>query len=284
MSHVDNFSEANRVLVTKSKTSFYWAMRLLSQEKRDAMYAIYSFCRIIDDIADQDGASNSEKLHSLNIWRQEIKDLFNNKINPNNPIIQGLSLACKKFSLRQENFEAIIDGMEMDIDKPICRPTMDELDLYCARVASAVGMLCIKVFGLEEKIGDLISFHLGRALQLTNILRDLDEDMQRERLYLPEELLNEYGIKDMSPQKILAHPNINNVCRKLAFVAEQHFKEANHLTNSCPRTLTKPIRLISAYYNKILFKLIDRGWKNCTVPVKISKFNKIVLILRYSFL
>jgi phytoene synthase len=183
------------------RSSFYMAMRVLPREQRDAMYEIYRFCRAVDDLADDEGPWDARRA-GLDLWRARIDALF-----PGTPanapagtpdaaalVPAGLRTATRQFALRKDDFIAVIDGMQMDLDADIQAPSFAVLDLYCDRVASAVGRLSTQVFGLDRAQGVALAYHLGRALQFTNILRDLDEDMSIHRLYLPREALIEAGI------------------------------------------------------------------------------------------
>src|SRR5439155_16923262 len=126
----------------------------------------------------------------------------------------------------REDFHAVIDGMEMDAAADSCAPDLATLDRYCGRVAGAVGHLSVHVFGDASPAAHEVADSLGRALQLTNILRDLDEDAQRGRLYLPREILERHGIRDTEPAQVLRHPALPAACRELAAIAESHFVEA----------------------------------------------------------
>ena len=138
-----------------------------------------------------------------------------------------LAPAVAHYGLRQEDFLAVLDGMDMDVAEDIVAPDLATLDLYCDRVASAVGRLSIKVFGMEEGPGFELAHHLGRALQLTNILRDIDEDAAIGRLYLPREYLEEMDCcRQMDPAAIVAKPEIDAVCRKVAGLAHHHYDKA----------------------------------------------------------
>src|SRR5580698_7983643 len=194
-----------------SGSSFYAAMRILPREQREAMFQIYSFCRQVDDIADSDGP-REERLAAIQQWRDDIDALYHG--NPP-PRLKDYVASVRNFGLKREDFLAIIDGMEMDIPKDIRAPDMATLDLYCDRVASAVGRLSVRVFGLAEDDGILLAHHLGRALQLTNILRDIDEDAGIGRLYLPLEGLLHAGITSNDPQKVIADPALPKVCAPL---------------------------------------------------------------------
>ena len=138
-----------------------------------------------------------------------------------------------RYKLRRADFHAVIDGMEMDAAEDIRAPDLATLDLYCGRVAGAVGHLSVHVFGVASAGAHDVADSLGRALQLTNILRDLDEDAQRGRLYLPRELLERHGIASTDPLAILRHPALPAVCRDLADIAERHFAEAARAMARC---------------------------------------------------
>src|SRR5258706_590625 len=185
---------------TASGSSFYAAMRILPRAQREAMFQIYSFCRQVDDIADSDGP-RPERLAALQQWRDDIAALYQGHPPPR---LKDYVTSVKTFGLRREDFLAIVDGMEMDVPQDIRAPDMATLDLYCDRVASAVGRLSVRVFGLPEDDGILLAHHLGRALQLTNILRDIDEDAALGRLYLPRERLLLAGITGDDPQTVIA--------------------------------------------------------------------------------
>jgi len=160
------------------KSSFYLAMRILEPARRDAMYAIYTFCRAVDDIADDEG-DRAMRRDALDDWRRDLDELYAGRILPRTPF----SRTPSALQSRPRRFQAVIDGMMMDVEEDICAPEWEKLELYCDRVASAVGRLSVRAFGLVDDNGPelstgpkLLAYHLGRALQLTNILRDLDED------------------------------------------------------------------------------------------------------------
>ena len=194
-----------------SGSSFYAAMRILPREQRQAMFQIYSFCRQVDDIADSDGPREA-RLAALQQWRDDIDALYRGHPPPR---LRDYAASVQGFGLEREDFLAIIDGMEMDVPQDIRAPDLATLDLYCDRVASAVGRLSVRVFGLPHQDGILLAHHLGRALQLTNILRDIDEDAAIGRLYLPREGLLDAGIASTDPLKVAAEPALPKVCAPL---------------------------------------------------------------------
>ena len=269
-------------IVKASGTSFYWAMRRLPPPKRSGMYAIYAFCREVDDIADDIIGAGAEerKRQKLGEWREEIQHVFAGRAQT----IVGLALlpAIKNFSLRQEDFSSVIAGMEMDAGNSVRIENMDELTLYCDRVASAVGRLSTRVFGLEPQIGDRLAFNQGQALQLTNILRDIDEDAERERLYLPLELLSSHGIKETADLAVvMKNPEVRHVCEYLACVAERHFQQALSIINSCERDSVRPAAMMLQVYHRVFKKLVRSGWKPPRPRVSLGTLAKLRVMFRY---
>ena len=177
------------------------------------MFAIYAFCRKVDDIADDGIGTRPERHEKLEAWRDDLDALYAGQTPAR---VAFLAPAVAQFGLRKEDFLTILDGMDMDVAEDIVAPDLATLDLYCERVASAVGRLSIKVFGMEEGPGFELAHHLGRALQLTNILRDIDEDAAIGRLYLPREYLFAAGFKSLDPKMVVSDPQVDGVCRAVA--------------------------------------------------------------------
>ncbi|MGI9169848.1 MAG: presqualene diphosphate synthase HpnD, partial [Caulobacteraceae bacterium] len=238
-------------------SSFYAAMRLLPAAERAAMFAIYAFCRQVDDIADEPGPSAGERRAALDAWRRDLVALY-----AGSPPARTADLVepVRRFALRQEDFLAVIDGMAMDVGEPFRAPDFDRFDLYCDRVASAVGRLSARVFGMDDAPGRALAHHLGRALQFTNILRDLDEDAAMGRLYLPVEALAEAGVTEREPAAVLADPAVDRACRWLARRAREHYRQADRVLANRPAGRLIAPRLMSAVYREILARMERAGW------------------------
>ena len=249
-------------------SSFYAAMRLMPKAERDAMFAIYAFCRAVDDIADDGVGTRAERHQALEAWRADLQSLYRGNAGGRAAFLADI---VGRYRLRLEDFLAIIDGMEMDVAEDISGPSLATLDLYCDRVASAVGRLSVRVFGMEEAPGLALAHDLGRALQLTNILRDLDEDSRAGRLYLPREYLAEAGIATRDPAKALANPAIDRVCRKLAQLAHTHYAQAARLMRGRPKGRVRTPRLMSAVYSEILREMEKAGWAPPRRRVSLGK-------------
>ena len=264
--------------VETAGTSFYWAMRLLPKHRRNGMYAVYAFCREVDDIADGDRPVD-HKVAALAAWRQEIDALYAG--HPRHLVAQALRELTVRYHLRQRDFLSIIDGMEMDARQDIRAPDLAMLDLYCSRVASAVGHLSVHVFGDPSDAAHAVAESLGRALQLTNILRDLDEDAGRGRLYLPREFLDRHGIRATDPTAVLRYPALPAVCREVAAIAEEHFRESFHAMERCSRRAMRPAAVMAAIYHATLSALLRSGWREPATRVSVSSPVKLWLALRH---
>jgi len=264
---------------TASGSSFYAAMRILPREQREAMFQIYSFCRQVDDIADSDGP-REQRLAALQQWRADIDALYQGHPPAR---LRDYAASVQQFGLEREDFLAIVDGMEMDIPQDIRAPDLATLDLYCDRVASAVGRLSVRVFGLPRGDGIQLAHHLGRALQLTNILRDIDEDAAIGRLYLPKEGLLQAGITSTDPLVVAADPRLPKVCAPLVERARGHFAEADAIMARNSRRAVRAPRIMSKYYGAILKLLVARGFANPRSPVRLNKVARIAILLRHAF-
>jgi presqualene diphosphate synthase len=277
----DDPRAAIRARVAAAGTSFYWAMRLLPEARREAMFAVYAFCRDVDDIADSDDPP-AVKRAELARWRRDIETIYTRPMGTGLPRV--LAEIAATYKLRREDFLAVIDGMEMDAAADLRAPALAELDLYCDRVASAVGRLSVRIFGTDSPAADRVAGSLGRALQLTNILRDLEEDAARGRLYLPRELLSAQGIAEREPRVVLRHPRLGAVCEQLAEIAERHFAEARSAMRDCPRRAMRPAAVMGAVYHAILVRLRRRGWTDVARDVKLPQSLKFWLALRHGLL
>lgn len=265
-------------VVANARTSFYWAMRVLPAQKREAMFAVYAFCRVVDDIADGD-TPRPAKLAALQSWRAEIDRLFAGR--PSHPIACALKGPVARYGLERADFLAIIDGMEMDSADTIIAPSRTELELYCARVAGAVGLLSVRIFGARGNDARALAENLGLAVQLTNILRDLGEDSGLGRVYLPRELLDAHGIAITSPADILHHPNLPAVCADLAATASRRFATAYRLIQSNDRRTLRPALVILMLYRNLLDKLVARNFARPEERVSLSTLEKLWIALRY---
>jgi len=252
-------------------------MKILPPDRRFAMFAIYAFCREVDDIADGD-AGVADIGAALGAWHERIGRLYEGEMR--GALDRVLVAAIRRYGLRQADFDAVIDGMAMDDEaSPIVAPDEKTLDLYCDRVASAVGRLSVRAFGDSSEAADRVAHHLGRALQLTNILRDLAEDSVRGRLYLPRDLLERYDVPLDPVEAMYAH-GLEPVCRIVAARARDRFRDARVAMGQCDRRAMRPARMMAASYSVVLEALERRGWRDVEASIGRVKLRRAARALR----
>lgn len=264
--------------MSRRRSSFYWAMRLMPAERRQAMFAVYAYCRALDDIADGP-APTAEKLAALAEWRAAVGALEAGEAPPI-PEIAALAEPRRRFGLETGPLLALVEGMEMDARGAMVAPSMTELDRYTYCVAGAVGLLAIRIFGEPE--ARAFALALGDALQLTNILRDLTEDAARGRLYLPRELLARAGITRTEPAAVIADPRTADACALVAERAKARFRAAADAMPADPAPL-RPALVMAAVYRRLLDRLARRGWaqERLAERVRVPEHQRLWIAFRH---
>jgi squalene synthase HpnD len=259
-------------------SSFYWAMRLMPREKREAMFALYRYCRGLDDIADGNDSIEC-KLAALDAWRQAVDRLFDGG-DPALPEVAALAPLIWRFDLDREPLEAVIRGMEMDARGEMRAPPLDTLRAYCYCVAGAVGLSAVRIFGAPGTSAREFALALGEALQLTNILRDVREDVGHARLYLPREFLLDAGIASIEPAGVLGHPALGQVCERVGGLAEERFRAAREALPVDPRPL-RPAMIMMGVYSRLLERLRRQRWLPAAEPVRVPDGERLWIALRH---
>jgi len=271
----------NRI-VKKSGSSFFWSMRLLPRAKREAMYTIYAFCRHIDDIVDGD-LPVKEKQELINAWREEIDNIYDKKV-PATEIGRKIYKNCMRFKLPKEEFLKLIDSISMDLPKPLQAPKLEDFLKYCRGVAGVPGNLSLRIFGCnDENLIEELATSLGNALQITNILRDVKEDAQANRLYIPKEYLKKAAITSKKPNEVLVNKNLSIAREELAKMAAEDYAKANQIIPFLDKETARPVRAITAIYKKYFDIMQNRGWEVVSPKPRISRFSKLSLALRAYF-
>lgn len=267
--------------VKRSGTSFAAGMAILPKKRREAMHAVYAFCREVDDIADDDGATRAERMRRLGGWREEIDRLYDGR--PQFPAGVALLEPVRSFQLPKREFLMMIEGMEMDAEGPIVAPTMEKLLAYTRRVAGSVGLLSMPCFGAPKNTAaDEFALSLGDALQLTNILRDVAEDAAIGRLYLPAELLDRHDVpKD--PALVVGAAGLAAVASDVGALAKEKFTAARTALKHLDWRIVRPALLMMGVYQAYLAKLETRGWDRIGAPISINGAEKLMIAARWYF-
>lgn len=273
-----------RAVTRAAGSSFYWGMRILPEDRRDAMFAVYSFCREVDDIADGDDPVE-DKRRQLDAWRREIDALYApDQVGSDTHVLRALARAIRLYHLEKKDFFDVISGMEMDTDETIVAPDCERLQLYCDRVAGAVGLLSVQIFGDSSETAQKFALALGTALQLTNILRDLKDDAAMGRLYLPREQLVAHGVPIDTPDEILGHPKLPEICASVAERARDKYAEADLLLAQSDARALKPAVVMMMNYRRVLDRMIANRWRDLDDDAGLSKPEKLWITLRYGLL
>lgn len=268
-------------LVTRSRSSFALGMRSLSKTRREAIYAVYAFCRVVDDIADEPGDTIHKK-QLLQDWRMEIDALYEG--SPSSLIGKALAQPVRLFDIPKQEFCLMIDGMEQDVDGPVNNLDTKALLGYTRRVAGTAGMMSIRVFGVADIAArDRFALNLADAFQLTNILRDIEEDAKLGRLYLPIDILEKHGIETNDPLKISTHAKLRDVCRDIGFIARARFNEARRALDDLNGQPLRPALMMMGVYEGYLDQMEAADFVRNPTLNKMSKWRKLYRGLRYAF-
>ncbi len=262
-----------------SGSSFYNSFRFLPKDKRRAITALYAFCREVDDVVDECSDANVART-TLNWWRNEVAAIYLGK--PQHPVTQALVPIVKQFNLAQEHFLEIIDGMEMDLDQPRYAD-FKALQLYCYRVASVVGLLSVEIFGYTDRQTLKYAHDLGIALQLTNIIRDVGEDARRNRIYLPQDELQQFGV---TSEDILHARETEGFQKLMAFQIERarhYYQQALDHLPAVDRKAQRTGLIMAAIYRATLDEVVASGCHVLKERVSLTPTYKLWLAFKAWF-
>ncbi len=266
-------------ITRKSASNLALAFILLPKEKRSAMTALYAFCREVDDIADEENVPVAARREQLAAWREDVRKACSGG-EARFPVIREMRPFIGAHRLPFELFDDLIRGVEMDLDIIRYR-TFAELEQYCYRVASVVGLLSIEVFGYRDPVCRDYAVHLGKALQLTNILRDVHNDAARGRIYLPLDELAKTGVTE---REIMEGPYTQryfDLARLVADRARSFYRAARESLPATERKSMATAELMGSVYWRILKKLEKRKFDVFShEPARLNKLHKALLILR----
>jgi phytoene synthase len=262
----------------KSRSNFYYAFLTLPRPPREALYAVYAFCRTVDDIADLGGDAEAQR-RDLALWRREVARCYEPGAVPTLPIARQLAEAVRVYGLPRAALEAIIEGCEMDLRRTTYE-SAEDLYPYCYRVASAVGLCCIEIFGYTDPRAREYAVHLGMALQLTNILRDVGADAQAGRVYLPQEDLRKFGV---TVEDLVAGRHTEAFTRLMAHEADRardFYRRARETFPIADARSLVPAQIMGRIYYALLREIEARGFRVFGERVSVPTARKVAIALR----
>lgn len=269
-------SETAKQISKKSKSSFYYAFNLLPEDKRDAMNTVYAFCRKTDDIVDENSDSMDLKYEKLRKWRIEFEKSFTG--HSEFMLLNKLGTTISKFNIPLDPFFELIKGMEMDLQKDRYK-SFDDLQLYCYRVASTVGLMCIEIFGYKHPSTKQFAVDLGIALQMTNILRDIGKDAKNGRIYLPQEDLIKFNYTEQEILSLIYNDNFRDLMVYESSRAKQYFNSATANLDLDDKKTMFAARAMQHIYYKMLENIIAADYDVFNNDIKVSKIEKVGIAL-----
>ncbi len=268
--------ESASIITKKSRSSFYYSFNLLPREKRDAIYTVYAFCKMTDDIVDENDGSVQDKELQLSKWRRELEKSVNG--GSSYPLLNQLSSTAKNFRIPVEHFTDLIKGVEMDLNKSRYS-TFDELYTYCYRVASTVGLMCAEIFSYTKEHTRQYAVDLGIALQLTNIMRDVKQDLKLDRIYIPQEDMKRYDYSEEDLKNHVYDDRFIGLMRHQAERARLYYKTANeHLAREDKKHFFAA-RIMEKIYYTTLRKIEQKNFNVFGDKIRVNRFNQIFIAL-----
>ena len=257
-----------------SGSSFYYSFLFLEPPRRQAITALYAFCREVDDAVDEcpDAALSRAK---LGWWRGEVQALFAHR--PSHPVTQALATSLKTFSLPQEQLLEIIDGMEMDLDH-LRHADFKSLHLYCYRVASVVGLLAAEIFGYRDRMTLKYAHDLGLAFQLTNIIRDVGEDARRGRIYLPQDELSRFGVDEADLLQARYSEQFRRLMEFQVERARATYRQAVAQLPAADRKAQRAGLIMAAIYRATLDEIVRDGCRVLDRRTSLPPLRKLWLV------
>lgn len=270
-----NLTQTDQQITFQSKSNFLFSFFFLPKEKREAIYTLYSFCRQTDDIADEI-APLEKKALLLNRWEKELKNCFSRKVSN---YFDSLHQVAERFKIPAEYFLELIAGVRMDLNNRQYR-SFDDLRLYCYRVASIVGLMCIQIFGYRDPVIKQYAENLGIALQLTNIIRDVGTDAKMGRLYIPRQELAQFNVTEANINNLTYNEDFVRLMKFQADRAENYYQRANECLPDSERVNMLVSEIMRNIYYRLLEDIKEKEFNVLDTPIRLSTFNKLWITMR----
>jgi len=270
-------------IVRKNHSAVFWCTRHYPKAKREAVYTLYALVKHFDDLSSST-LSIKEKEEIIDAWNREILNIYDKKV-PQTDIGRKIYKNCMRFKVPKECLKTILDGFSMDCPKPLYCPKLKDFNQYCLGVSEMPSFLILKVIAeFDEDTTKALGQAIGRAVEITNILKNVKEDMLNNHVYIPEEFLNEAKIsKELSPKEILTHPNLYVARQKLADIARTSFAEAYRLLEENNNKNSKPIVYMLNLYNRYFELMDNRGWEIISPKPILKPMDRMRLLLKALF-
>lgn len=269
-------SDESKIIAKESKSSFYYAFSLLEKPKREAMNTVYAFCRKTDDIVDDGNEPDELKYEKLRKWRNEFEKALRG--NSEIQLLNRLVVYIQQFNIPLDPFFELIAGVEMDLQRKRFL-TFDDLSNYCYLVASTVGLMCIEIFGYKNSSTKDYAVNLGKAMQLTNILRDVKKDYENGRIYLPLNDMQMFNYSEEDLKNKIYNPHFYNLMKFQAERAQYFFNKANESLQLEDKRSLFAARAMQHIYYRLLKKLEAENFDVINKNIRVNKVEKVSIAL-----
>ena len=269
-------------IVRKSEASLFWYFRSMPKAKREAIYTLCAFCFHIDRIV-SGNLDNAKKQDLLKAWQIELDNIYDKKV-PETAIGRKIYKNCMRFKIEKKDFAAILDAALLDFPTPLQAPSQKVFDCFCNGSAIAPIYIMLLIMGeLKEASMRTLSKNLGKAIELTNILRNIKDDALKGHLYVPREILEKCGIKQTDPMRVVTNKNLTSAREKLGFEASKCFDKAHKLIFSSDKKSTRILRFIFHIYHRYFEIMQNRGVEIISPKPKIKRLDKIAIAFNSIF-
>ncbi|MCM1324279.1 MAG: squalene/phytoene synthase family protein [Acetobacter sp.] len=270
-------------IVRKNHSAVFWCTRHYPKAKREAVYTLYALVKHFDDLSSS-SLPAEEKAEVLEAWKREISNIYDKKVPATN-IGRRIYKNCMRFKLKRESFETILNSFAMDCPTPLFRPSMEIFENYCAGVSEIPSYLILKIIAeFDEETTLAVSKEIGRAVEITNILKNIKEDILGGHVYIPQEFLQKAGIEDgVSAKEILTHKNLYIARQAMANIARNSFNEAYRLLEENHNKNSKPIVYMLNLYHAYFELMDNRGWEIISPKPELKFKDRCRLICKALF-
>ena len=269
-------------LVRKSQATLFWSVRSLPKAQREAIYTLYAFCRHIDNVVDGT-LPEEEKEELLAAWKQELENIYDKKV-PATDIGRRIYKNCMRFKIKKEDFSEILNSTFLDFPKPLQAPDFKTFYKYCHGTAEIPTYIMLSIInGMPEEQKRKLAGHFGRAMQLTNMLKDIKDDAMAGHLYMPVELLEKAGIMSRDPQTVITDKHLIAVREQVARMAAADFDAAFSMLDQMESSKTRPLRIVLHIYRRYFDIMQNRGWEIMSPKPSIKTSDKIKIFYRAVF-
>lgn len=266
-------------IVKRDNSTFYWScMYLFPKAKREAIYAVYAFCKHLDGVVDG-SLPMEEKLSLIQAWKEELHNIYDNKV-PSTEVGRYIYKNCMRFKLPKERFINLLEQISVDLPNPVQSMPLESFNEYCNAIAGTPCYFTMKIMGFDNELSEKLAQNLGLFLQITDILLDVKDDAKMNRLYVPSEFVNKAKITASDPEHIVTDKNFSLVRKELGLIAEDNLQKAHKIIDKMDKKSALPFKILLNVYEQYFYAMKTRGWEIISPKPILTNSKKWAIILK----